>query len=728
MSARFLCLTSAVALTAGLAHAEMNFNRIASFATPLNTAAGEDTKRETSPEIIDVTADGMTLVYTDSPLEALGRVDITDPANPQPLGNIALPGEPTSVAVIGATAYVGVNTSESYTAPSGMLKAIDVASGAELASCDLGGQPDSIAKSKDGAFISIAIENERDEDLNDGLIPQLPAGNLVMINTTKGGLDCTSLKMVDLRGLADIAPSDPEPEYVSINGLGETVISLQENNHMVVVSKDGEIVNHFSAGAVDLTNIDATDERAILSFTESQMGRLREPDAVAWIDDNHFATANEGDYNGGSRGWTIFNKDGSVVYESGTDFEHAIVQIGHYPDKRSDSKGVEPESVTFDVFNGTPYVFVGAERASVVGVYNVSNPAAPVLEQLLPSGVGPEGYVTIPSRNLLVSANEKDLIEDGGARAHVMIFEQQEAPAVYPHLTSEGMDELTGWGAISGMVADKDGIVWAVNDSFYLFQPTIFKIDTNQTPAKIVDAIRVVRQDGNPAQQIDMEGITLDGKGGFYVASEGRTERVIPHAIYHVSAEGVIKNRKGEIGLPPELMAVEKRFGFEGITRVGDTLWMPVQREWKDDPKNHVKLVAYNLKTKKWGAVHYEKAEPAKGWVGLSEITAHGDYVYIIERDNQHDARAVTKKIYRVALSEMVPAPLGGALPVVKKELVRDLIPDLTSTGGYVLDKVEGLAIFEDGSAIFSTDNDGVDDHSGETIFMNIGNIESRNF
>ena len=129
-----------------------------------------------------------------------------------------------------------------------------------------------------------------------------------------------------------------------------------------------------------------------------------------------------------------------------------------------------------------------------------------------------------------------------------------------------------------------------------------------------------------------------------------------------------------------------------------------------------------------WGAVHYEKAEPAKGWVGLSEITAHGDYVYIIERDNQHDARAVTKKIYRVALSEMVPAPLGGDLPVVKKELVRDLIPDLTSTGGYVLNKVEGLAIFEDGTAIFSTDNDGVDDHSGETIFMNIGNIESRNF
>ena len=65
----------------------------------------------------------------------------------------------------------------------------------------------------------------------------------------------------------------------------------------------------------------------------------------------------------------------------------------------------------------------------------------------------------------------------------------------------------------------------------------------------------------------------------------------------------------------------------------------------------------------------------------------------------------------------MVPAPLGEELPVVSKELVHDLLPDLTATGGYALDKVEGLAIMEDGTAWVSTDNDGVDDHSGETLF-----------
>jgi len=68
----------------------------------------------------------------------------------------------------------------------------------------------------------------------------------------------------------------------------------------------------------------------------------------------------------------------------------------------------------------------------------------------------------------------------------------------------------------------------------------------------------------------------------------------------------------------------------------------------------------------------------------------------------------------------MVPASLGGDddLPVVGKDPVRDLLGDLRSTGGYVLDKVEGLAIMPDGTMWVSTDNDGVDDHSGETMFF----------
>ena len=55
------------------------------------------------------------------------------------------------------------------------------------------------------------------------------------------------------------------------------------------------------------------------------------------------------------------------------------------------------------------------------------------------------------------------------------------------------------------------------------------------------------------------------------------------------------------------------------------------------------------------------------------------------------------------------------------KEVVRNLIPDLASNGGYVVDKIEGMAILSDGTTWISTDNDGVDDSSGETFFWSVG-------
>ena len=139
MTSNLLFAASVLALSAGTAHAEMNFNRIASFATPANMAAGDDLSRETSAEIIGASEDGMTVVYTDSPLGVIGLIDITDPKNPRPKGNIDVGGEPTSVTVIGNTAFVAVNTSPSYTAPSGKLLSIDMADGTITGECDLGG-------------------------------------------------------------------------------------------------------------------------------------------------------------------------------------------------------------------------------------------------------------------------------------------------------------------------------------------------------------------------------------------------------------------------------------------------------------------------------------------------------------------------------------------------------------------------------------------------------------
>jgi len=727
MSARIFGLTSALAMVAAVpALAEMNFNRVASFATPDNMAEGEDRARVTSAEIISASPDGMTLIYTDSPLGVVGLIDITDPKAPKALGNIDVGGEPTTAKIFGTAAFAAVNTSADFVNTSGKLVTIDLATRAIKAECELGGQPDSVAAAKDGSFLAIAIENERDEDVNDGVIPQMPAGFVVKLPVKDGVVDCAGLQKIEMTGLAEVGGDDPEPEFVDVNDAGEIVVTMQENNHIVVIGADGAVASHFSAGAVDLDGID-TKRDGKLNFTAKKEGVLREPDGVKWLDAEHFAVANEGDYEGGSRSWSIFKKEGTLVYESGASLEQAIAAIGHYPEGRSKTKGAELESVEIAKFGETNMGFVASERGSIVGVYDLTDPAAPVLKQVLPSGVSPEGVVAIPQRNLFATANEVDFIEDGGVRAHVMIYELAEGPAAYPMITSAGSEALLGWGALSGLAADpaEAGKLYAVSDSVYGAMPMIYTIDATQTPAKITSGLLVTRG-GDAAQKLDLEGIAADGKGGFWLASEGRSDRLIPHAIYHVDEEGEIKE---EIALPAALLANEIRFGFEGITVAGDWLWMAVQREWKDDPKGMVKLLAYNTAEKTWGAVHYEMdpvADDASdaAWMGLSDIPVNGDWVYIVERDNQVGAAADTKKIYRVALSQMVPAEIGAALPVVTKELVRDLVPDLQVLNGFIAEKVEGFAIDAAGTTWVVTDNDGVADSSGETLFWSFGAIQ----
>jgi hypothetical protein len=717
-----LGLTSALALCAALpALADPSFNRIASFATPDNMATGEDRARETSAEIISAADDGMTLVYTDSPLGVIGLIDITDPAAPAPLGTIDMGGEPTTAVFIGGQIYAGVNTSESFVSPSGKLVTVDAATRAITAECDIGGQPDAVAKAPDGSFLAIAVENERDEDVNDAAIPQMPAGYVVKLTVTDGVVDCAGQTRIDLTGLAAVAAEDPEPEYLDVNAAGEIVVTLQENNHIVVIGADGAISSHFNAGDVAVSGID-TARNGRLDFTGAKDALPREPDAIAWIDADHFATANEGDWLGGTRTWSIFRRDGTVVWDSGASLERAIAEIGHYPEHRSHTKGAELESVRFDSFGGVPMAFVTSERGSIVAVYDLTDPANPVLRQLLPSGVSPEGIATIPARNLLVTANEVDLRTDGLAPAHVMIYQLATGAPAYPMLTSAGSDPLIGWGALSGLTAGTEpGQLFAVSDSVYSAMPRIYTIDATRSPARITAATDITRG-GDAAQKLDLEGIAPDGQGGFWLASEGRSDRLIPHAIYHVDASGAIKQ---EIALPEALLAHETRFGFEGITVIGDWLWMAVQREWKDDPKGMVKLVGYNTADETWGAVHYPLDAPTTGaWMGLSEITAHGDWVYIVERDNQIAGAAATKKLYRIPVSALTPAEIGGALPVVTKELVRDLLPDLGLTKGYAVDKIEGFAIDAAGTGWLVTDNDGVDDSSGETLFWSIGTVQ----
>ena len=111
-----------------------------------------------------------------------------------------------------------------------------------------------------------------------------------------------------------------------------------------------------------------------------------------------------------------------------------------------------------------------------------------------------------------------------------------------------------------------------------------------------------------------------------------------------------------------------------------------------------------------------EPVPPAAAWVGLSEITPVGDGTFaFIERDNMTGDYARFKALTRASLS------LG---PITRQaKTTFDLLPAMRATHGWITDKPEGLAVARDGRVYVVTDNDGVEDWTGETQLLRLGRV-----
>ncbi|WNM41497.1 esterase-like activity of phytase family protein [Micromonospora halotolerans] len=721
------------------------FDRVAAYPVFQNRPAGEDPASPTVAEISAVSPDGRTLVYTDALARRIGFLDISRADQPRGLGTLSLAqlgdaeDEPTSVAVVGRYVLVVVNTSRGYTEPSGRLDVIELATRTRVRSLDLGGQPDSIAISKDQRYAAIAIENERDEEATPpggeaGDLPQLPGGFVQIVDlagaapagwrlrpvplTGPGG---TALPALVQAGLA--APTDPEPEYVSINGRNQLAVTLQENNGVALVDlPTGRITKVFSAGTATVRGIDTVKDGTI-DLTGGITDVPREPDAVAWTDDRYLATANEGDWRGGTRGWSVFDsRTGAVAWDAGNTFERLAVTYGLHNEDRAGKKGTEPEGVAVAEYDDVRYAFVGSERSNFVAVYDLSNPTKPVFRQVLPTTNGPEGLLPIPSRGLLAVSSEEDEASVG-VRASVSLFRLGQGTPGFPSIVSAtgAGGAPIGWGALGALsaVPGEPHQLYSVTDAAYA-QTRILTVDAQRAPAVVTAALPVRDAAGQPVGY-DAEGIFARPQGGFWLAVEGA--KGPENKLIRLDAAGVTRQ---VVPLPAEVAAGLGKQGLEGVTASTDrhgreVVWVAVQRELSTDPAGTVRLGRYDVAAGTWSWFGYRlNGTTVPGdWIGLSEITVVGDRLAVIERDKLNGPAAALKRVYTVPLPDAAAAP--GTLPVLPKTLAVDVLPALLATHGWTQEKLEGLTVAGDGQVYAITDNDAVQDATGETVFLRLG-------
>ncbi|WP_087023087.1 choice-of-anchor I family protein [Thaumasiovibrio subtropicus] len=126
-------------------------------------------------------------------------------------------------------------------------------------------------------------------------------------------------------------------------------------------------------------NVDPAHPLAEALADKKQLGRLKviKPEGMLSADEPVQAF--------GARSFSIFNADGQLVFDSGSQFAHIVFAADRLhlnstndsnssADDRSDDKGVEPEAITVANINDRYYAFIGLERQGGIMAYDVTDP------------------------------------------------------------------------------------------------------------------------------------------------------------------------------------------------------------------------------------------------------------------------------------------------------------------------------------------------------------------
>jgi hypothetical protein len=219
----------------------------------------------------------------------------------------------------------------------------------------------------------------------------------------------------------------------------------------------------------------------------------------------------------GGRSFSILDSAGNRVFDSGDMLDLIVMSqhLSNYDDTRSDNKSVEPEGVTIAVLGGRTYAFITLERAHMVLMFDVTNPAAVTYTTAFKRAgdLNPEGLVVVSAADspsgkaLLITANE--------VSNTLTVFEIGSSDTVAPTLNLPAniiVAATSPAGAIVNYSASAtDGGSGVASSSFTPASGSLFPVGTTIVHATATDFA------GNTATGSFTVTVNLPGLAGNYV-------------------------------------------------------------------------------------------------------------------------------------------------------------------------------------------------------------------
>ncbi|MBC8192910.1 MAG: hypothetical protein ISR87_14985 [Candidatus Marinimicrobia bacterium] len=297
--------------------------------------------------------------------------------------------------LIGGENYVAVCVAEADCGR-GSIKLVKLSDPTSVVTVpDIGYNPDGCAFTKDGKFLIVACEDDREDRT---CKPDTRHGGSVSIISLENGIASASL-VQDYLVNHDV---DSEPEHCETSADGTVVVSVQETSQILVFNANDAPLEASDVTIVDLQP-DAGDNEA-------------EPDGLYIYPSGDYALiSNERNGSFQILDLATFTATDPVTVEND-------LPDGWKVDGRKSTKRTEPEEAAVVEKDGHIYALMALQESHAVVVYDVTDPANIIFDSVSEAGIGweadnaPEGSSDIgseglgahPSNGIVFSANERE--------------------------------------------------------------------------------------------------------------------------------------------------------------------------------------------------------------------------------------------------------------------------------------------------------------------------------